>query len=212
MTLSTTLRTAIIASFFAAALPGVAALAQDTATPTPAPTETPEAPAGAPTAPAPETFVAATFNDWEIICAPVDDAGNNTCEMYQLLFDPTGQPVAEISIAALPLGAEFAAGASITTPLETFLPMGLGWRVGPTGDMRAEGFRVCTVVGCLVRMGIPAEEVDQMRAGSTATIMIAPFAAIDQPVEITVSLSGFTAAFADLQTRLAEAAVRARGN
>ena len=69
----------------------------------------------------------------------------------------------------LPLGAEFAAGATVTTPLETFLPTGLGFRIGTAENMRVEGFRVCTVVGCVVRMGLTAEEIDQMKAGSTAT-------------------------------------------
>lgn len=159
-----------------------------------------------------ENFVATTFNDWDILCNRIDEAGTTLCEMYQLLRDPSDQPIAEISIAALPLGAEFAAGATITTPLETFLPTGLGWHIGNDEEMRLEGFRVCTVVGCVVRMGLSPEEIDRMKAGATATVTIAPFVAIDQPIEITVSLSGFTAAYGDLQTRLAEAAAAARAN
>jgi len=159
--------------------------------------------------------VAATFRDWQVLCNTVDAAGTQDCEMYQLLHDSTGSPIAEISIVALPLGAEFAAGATVTTPLETFLPMGMGWYIGERpadGQVRAEGFRVCTVVGCIVRMGLSADEIDAMKSGSDATIMIAPFVAIDQPVEITVSLAGFTAAYDDLQTRLSQAAAAARAN
>tara|TARA_R110002073_G_scaffold87564_9_gene207883 strand:- start:1318 stop:1908 length:591 start_codon:yes stop_codon:yes gene_type:complete len=157
-------------------------------------------------------FVDATFADWEILCTQIDEAGAIACEMYQLLNDGTGSPIAEISIAALPFGSEVAAGATVTAPLETFLPSGLGWRIGDAEEMRIEQFRVCNVVGCFVRMGLTVEEVDAMKAGSNATVVIAPFVAIDQPIEINVSLSGFTAAYEDLQTRLAEAAIRMREN
>lgn len=159
--------------------------------------------------------VAATFRDWQILCTTVDAAGTQSCEMYQLLHDQAGSAIAEISIVALPFGADFAAGVTVTTPLETFLPTGMGWYVGERpadGQMRVEGFRVCTVVGCIVRMGLSPDEIDTMKAGANATIMIAPFVAINQPVAITVSLAGFTAAYEDLQTRLANAAAAARSN
>jgi invasion protein IalB len=200
MTFRTALRPFALSVAVCAILPGFAAVAQETATDEAAPRAVGE------------PFLAATHSDWEILCNEIDQAGTVSCEMYQLLFDPSQQPVAEISIAALPFGSEFSAGATITTPLETFLPFGMGWRIGDAEEGRVEAFRVCTVVGCMVRMGLTPDEVDTMRAGSTASIMIAPFVAIDQPVEIAVSLSGFTAAYEDLQTRLSEAAVAARGN
>lgn len=195
MTIRTALRSALISAALVAS--PLAAPAQDTA-------------AGAAPAQPEGPVVAATHRDWEILCTAIDAEGTQACEMYQLLRDPNGSPIAEISIAALPLGSEFAAGATVTTPLETFLPTGLGFRIGQAEEMRIEGFRVCTVVGCIVRMGLSADEVDQMKAGSSASIIIAPFVAVDQPIEIVISLAGFTAAYDDLQTRLAEAAAAAR--
>ncbi|MCB1387686.1 MAG: invasion associated locus B family protein [Rhodobacteraceae bacterium] len=200
-----TFRSALAPGLLSAALLALPALAQDSAA---------TAPAAAGAAPAGPT-VEATYRDWQIVCAPQVEGQPRQCEMYQLLRDPSNQPIAEISIAALPLGAEFAAGATVTTPLETFLPTGLGFYIGALpedGQMRVEGFRVCTVVGCVVRMGLSVDEVDRMKSGSTATAMIAPFVAIDQPVQITISLAGFTAAYEDLQNRLAEAAAAARAN
>ena len=170
----------------------------------------PPAAAQAPEAAGP--VLAATFRDWQIICSPEVEGQPQTCEMYQLLMDSANSPIAELSIAALPLGSEFSAGATVTTPLETFLPTGMGFRIGNEENMRVEGFRVCTVVGCVVRMGLSPDEIDRMKAGSNATVIIAPFVAIDQPVEINVSLAGFTAAYDDLQTRLATAAAAARAN
>lgn len=200
-----TFRIALASGLISAALIAAPALAQSTAA-------APAAPAAeSPTGPS----VAATFRDWQIICAPATANQPEQCEMYQLLRDMTNAPIAEISIAALPLGAEFAAGATVTTPLETFLPTGMGFWIGAMpadNQIRVEGFRVCTVVGCVVRMGLSADEIDQMKSGSSATVMIAPFVAIDQPVQIPISLAGFTAAYDDLQTRLSLAAAAARAN
>ena len=176
MTPRSVLRPLALSAAFCAVLPSVAAFAQE------ATTDAAQSPAVG------EPFVAATHRDWEVLCSQVDEAGTLSCEMWQLLLDESDQPVAEISIAALPFGSEFTAGATVTTPLETFLPFGMGWRIGE------------------------AEEIEAMRAGSTATIMIAPFRAVDQPLGITVSLSGFTAALEDLQTRLSESAAAAREN
>lgn len=207
-----TLRFALLPGLATAALLAAsAAMAQDSGA---APAQAPaDAPAQSQPA-APQPYVAATHGDWQIICPPQEAQGpTGACEMYQLLNDSQGSPTAEISIAALPLGAEFSAGATITTPLETFLPAGLAWYTGdrPADEqIRVEPFRVCSVVGCLIRMGLSADEVDAMKAGSTSTILIRPFVAVDQEVAINVSLSGFTAAFDDLQTRLSNAAAAQR--
>lgn len=160
----------------------------------------------------PAAYLAATHGDWQVICTPLGEDQPEYCEGYQLLTDANDSPIAEMSFEVLPLGAEFAAGATVTTPLETFLPTGMGFRIGNAENMRLEPFRVCTVIGCVVRMGISFEEIDAMKAGSTATLTIAPFVAVDQPVDITLSLRGFTAMYDDLQTRLSLAAAAARSN
>lgn len=149
-----------------------------------------------------EPYLVETHRDWELLCTRFEEGGDEVCEIYQLLLDEEENPIAEISIAALPEDAGVAAGATITTPLETFLPIGLGWRVGDTEEMRMEGFRMCAVIGCIARIGFSQEEVDEMKGGSAAYITIAPFVAIDQPVDIRVSLLGFTAGFDDLLARM----------
>ncbi len=164
--------------------------------------------AAAQTPPAAETpqpgqpYVAAEHRDWQVICTRVEGETGEACEIYQLLREANGQPIAEISIAALALTGQIIAGATITTPLETFLPAGLGFRIGAQADqMRVEEFRVCTVVGCVVRMGLSAAEVQAMERGSDAFITILPFVALDRPVDIAISLRGFTAAMRDLRER-----------
>jgi invasion protein IalB len=152
--------------------------------------------------PAGEPYVVSQHRDWEVVCSLLTPEGPELCEMYQLLLDPTQQPIAEISIVAFPQGNEVAGGVTITTPLETFLPPGLAFRIGAEGDTRLEPFRVCTVVGCIVRMGLSETEIDAMKRGANAFITILPFVAPDQPVELPISLSGFTAAFDETRSRL----------
>jgi len=190
-----TLRIALCSTFLTAmlSLPQVA-LAQDNGADNGTGTEATFEP-GAP-------YLVATHRDWEVLCTRFEEDGDEVCEMYQLLLDETESPIAEISIAALPAGSDVVAGATITTPLETFLPAGIGWSVGDAEEMRVEGFRMCAVIGCIARIGFSAAEVEELKRGAHANITIAPFVAIDQPVDIRVSLLGFTAALNDLQARL----------
>ena len=195
-----TLRTLLCTTFLSALLfLPQAVLAQETSS-----EATPEAaPEAEATAPEPgEPYLVNTHRDWEIICTRFEEGGEEMCEMYQLLLDESEAPIAEISIAALTADSGAVAGATITTPLETFLPTGLGWSVGDAEEMRVEGFRMCAVIGCVARIGFSAEEIDAMKRGTHANIVIAPFVAVDQPVTIRVSLLGFTAALDDLQARL----------
>ncbi|MCC5970512.1 MAG: invasion associated locus B family protein [Pararhodobacter sp.] len=189
MTLRIALRTTFLSALLC--LPQLA-LAQD---------ETTEAEAEQSFSPG-EPYLVATHRDWELLCTRFEEDGDEVCEMYQLLIDEDESPIAEISIAAIPPGTDVVAGATITTPLETFLPTGLGWSVGDAEEMRVEGFRMCAVIGCIARIGFSAAEIEEMKRGTHANITIAPFVAIDQPVDIRVSLMGFTAALDDLQARI----------
>lgn len=166
------------------------------------------APAEAAETPAPgEPYLVAEHRDWQVLCTRLEAEGPEICEMYQLLSEAdSGQPVAEISIAALAEGGEITAGATITTPLETFLPAGLGFRTSADADeVRIEAFRVCTVVGCVVRMGLTPDEIATLQRGSEAFITIVPFLAVDQPIDIRISLLGFTAALREVRERTPDA-------
>lgn len=182
-----------------------AVIAAALAVPVGAPAQTP--PPVTPADPQPgQPYVAAEHRDWQIVCSRLPTEGEaepgEVCEMYQLLREESGQPIAEISIAALAEEGDIVAGATITTPLETFLPAGLGFRLSAEAEqMRVEAFRVCTAIGCVVRMGLTPDEIAAMQAGSDAYITIVPFVAVDRPVDIRVSLRGFTAALRDLRQR-----------
>ncbi|WP_299686562.1 invasion associated locus B family protein [uncultured Tateyamaria sp.] len=140
-----------------------------------------------------QTYIQEKNGDWEMRCIRTED-GNDPCQMYQLMTDSEGTPVAEISIFRLPEGGRAVAGATIIVPLETSLPEQLTMRVD-AGQARRYPFAFCNTVGCYSRVGLVQEEVNSFRRGNAATVTIVPALAPDQKVELKLSLSGFTASF-----------------
>ncbi|MDO6584595.1 invasion associated locus B family protein [Salipiger sp. 1_MG-2023] len=186
----------------ALSLAGVPALAQDSATPAEdaAPiggglsigeTEAPETAAGA----KPETYIKTTHGDWQMQCLRVPEGtdAEDPCQMYQLLKDGNGGNVAEVSLFRLQNGGQVAAGGTFVVPLETLLTQKLSISVDG-GQPKRYDFSFCTQVGCYARVGFTAEDVAKFKAGNAATITISPAMAPDQTVELSMSLSGFTAA------------------
>lgn len=140
-----------------------------------------------------QSYTAEEIGDWEMRCIKTED-DNDPCQMYQLMSDDQGTPVAEISIFRLPEGGRAVAGATIIVPLETSLPQQLTLEVDG-GQARRYPFAFCNQIGCYSRVGLVAEEVAQFRRGANAKLTIVPALAPDQKVELNMSLSGFTASF-----------------
>lgn len=140
-----------------------------------------------------ETYVAATFEQWEQRCAKTA-LGKDPCQFYQLLKDANGQAVAEISMFALPADQQAAAGATIIVPLETLLTKNLLLSIDG-GQPKAYPFSFCTAQGCVARVGFTAEEVDMFKKGTTATLTIVPAVAPEKTVDLDISLKGFTAGY-----------------
>ena len=139
------------------------------------------------------TYIREEFGDWQLRCVRTED-DRDPCQLYQLLSDAEGNSVAEFSLFNLPQGQEAAAGATVVTPLETLLTEQLRLAID-TSAPKTYPYSFCSQVGCFARLGFTAEEVDALRAGSSAKITIVPAAAPGQVVELTVSLTGFTAGF-----------------
>ena len=114
--------------------------------------------------------------------------------MYQLLNDDAGSPVVEFSLFRLPEGGRATAGATIVVPLETALQQQLTIQVD-SSEARRYPFAFCNQIGCYARIGLTEQDVAAFRAGNAARVSIAPFVAQDQAVNVTLSLTGFTAAF-----------------
>ncbi len=194
----------------AAEAPAADTPAADAAPAPAAPTDTPaaaNAPTGQPAADpnAPGSYYAKSeHGDWTIRCIRADQ-GKDPCEMYKLLTDADENPVAELTMVPLSNG-DVAAGATLVAPLETDLIDGLGFQVG-TGEMRGYPFSFCAPVGCIARLGFTDQELAGMKAGSNATVQLLPFGGNpDSPVQLSMSLAGFTAAFDELAAYAAEPA------
>ncbi|WP_223426386.1 invasion associated locus B family protein [Tateyamaria pelophila] len=140
-----------------------------------------------------QTYVDETFGAWQMRCVVTED-GNDPCQMYQLMSDEQGTPVAEISIFRLPEGGRASAGATIIVPLETSLPQQLTVKVDDN-TARRYPFAFCNQIGCFSRVGLVPDEVDAFKRGNEAILSIVPALAPDQTVELVMSLDGFTAAF-----------------
>lgn len=134
------------------------------------------------------------FQDWQVRCAPDE----SDCFLYQLALDQEDNPVAEVSVLKLPEAAEAAAGVTIVTPLGTLLTEGIVMQVDE-GEARQFPFSFCTQVGCFARFGVDTPSVNAMKRGATVRLRLVSVAQPQQPVQLDVSLAGFTAAFDSLE-------------
>jgi invasion protein IalB len=155
-----------------------------------------EAVAPGPQLPTPEVYeiVRETFQDWEVRCAPDGD----DCFVYQLALDEDENPVAEFSLVRLPAGSEAVAGATVVTPLGTLLPAGLVMQVND-GEARQYPFTFCSQVGCFAQLALTQETISSLQRGRVARLTLASVAAPSEPVELELSLMGFTAAYNSIQ-------------
>ncbi len=154
---------------------------------------------GDPVAPEPQEpqvgqqYLKEVFNDWALRCLKTE-SGEDPCQMYQLLNDADGNAVAEIAIVPLSDAGQAVAGATIVVPLETLLTEQITLRVDG-GQARRFPYNFCNVGGCVTRVGLTNQDIGLFRRGAAATLRMVPAAAPDQNVTLTMSLSGFTAAY-----------------
>jgi invasion protein IalB len=148
---------------------------------------------GDPAGPEVMEIVRDTFGDWQVRCS----VEGTECFMYQLALDAQGNPVAEFSMLKLPEGGEAAAGATVVTPLGTLLTQGIVIQVD-SGERRQYPFAWCSQVGCFARFGLDTPSLTGMKRGSTGTITLVSVGQPEQPVNLNLSLSGFTAAYDSL--------------
>ncbi|MEM7075980.1 MAG: invasion associated locus B family protein [Pseudomonadota bacterium] len=139
------------------------------------------------------SYIKEQYGDWQIQCFRTE-TGEDPCQMYQLLREDAGNPVAEFSVFKLPGNAEAVAGATVVVPLGTLLSEGLKISVDG-GPLKGYSYAFCSIVGCFARIGFTQQDIDAFKAGSSASLIIVPAQAPDQVVRITASLDGFTAAF-----------------
>ena len=141
-----------------------------------------------------QPYIREEFGDWALRCIRAPEGQDDPCNLYQLLTNDEGVPVAEFNLFQLPAGGQAVAGANIVVPLETFLPQQLTIAVDGQ-NARRYPYTFCNRAGCVARVGFTQAEVDQFKAGANASIRIVPAAAPESEVLLNVSLSGFTAGY-----------------
>jgi len=139
------------------------------------------------------SYIKETYGDWQLQCFRTE-AGEDPCQMFQLLREEAGNPVAEFSLFKLPASGQAVAGATIAVPLGTLLPEGLKISVDG-GKAKSYNYSFCSMGGCFARIGFTEADIAAFRAGANATLTLVPAQAPDQAVVIKASLSGFTAAY-----------------
>jgi len=140
-----------------------------------------------------QSYIKETHGDWSVRCFPNKEQ-EDLCQMYQLLTESEGNPVAEFTLYKLANAGNIQAGATVAVPLGTLLTEEMKLSVDD-GKAKSYAYSFCTMGGCFSRIGLTAAEVDAMKKGAEAQIEIIPAQAPDQTVRIGVSLSGFTAAY-----------------
>lgn len=151
-----------------------------------------------------EVYIAEEFGDWDFSCVRTG-TGNDPCRFTQTLENGEGGRVAQVSVVPLPPGEPVAAAAIIETPLGTLLriprnaeelgqPGGLRIKVDD-GELRVFQYTFCNAGGCVAEIGMEQAFVDAFKRGRQATITIWSADAPGQPVELPLSLSGFTAGY-----------------
>ena len=141
----------------------------------------------------PAVYVKETFGDWSLRCFR-NENGEDPCQLYQLLHEQGGNPVAEFSVFRIEGQAPAVAGATAIVPLITLLTEELQLSVDG-GNAKSYPYRVCTEAGCVAQMGLLAEDIASFKNGKSVLMMIVPAQAPDQQVKIDISLSGFTAGY-----------------
>ncbi len=143
-------------------------------------------------------YIKETYGDWQLKCFK-NGTEDGPCQMYQLLHESAGNPVAEISIFRLPEGGQAVAGATVVVPLGTLLTKELKISVDG-GRAKSFSYAFCNQTGCFARIGLTADDVASFKQGVNANLVIVPAQAPDQSITIDASLSGFTAAFENVTT------------
>lgn len=154
-----------------------------------------------------QAYIREENGDWQIQCVKQEDPANEPCQLYQLLRGAENNPVAEVIIEKLPAGGQVAAGATIVVPLGTALNRDL--RIAVDGSQgKVYRYAFCDGNACYSRIGLLASDISSFKAGASATVTLAPVENPEQPVNLTMSLSGFTASFDTIVPRQAPPAAQ----
>ena len=141
-----------------------------------------------------QVYIREESGDWALQCIKSESGENEPCQLYQLMRDEDGNPVAEIIVYKVDDGSQAVAGANVVAPLETLLPAGLVVSVDG-GAPKKYPFAVCNRVGCVSSIGLTQADLNTFKGGKQAELIIRPYGAPNVEVKLPMSLIGFTSGF-----------------
>ncbi|MCV6595677.1 MAG: invasion associated locus B family protein [Mangrovicoccus sp.] len=143
-----------------------------------------------------ESYERGTFGDWQLTCVKTGQPAE-PCRLSQNLTDETGGSVARIEI--FPTNdPNLSAGAAVLAPLGTLLPRGVRMSIAD-GPVKMYPFIICNRESCISEFGLLADEVAAMKSGASGQITLVAAAAVETPVDVKLSLSGFTKAYEEFE-------------
>jgi invasion protein IalB len=140
------------------------------------------------------TYIKEENGAWKLRCARAPIGKSDPCDMFQLLINPEGEPVAEMSVQTLNATGEFIADLVIIAPLGLLLPAGVQVKI----DGRDAGripFIVCSKNSCVAKAGLKAADVQALKAGNVTQLAFVPADRSRAPFGGDISLAGFTVSF-----------------
>lgn len=140
-----------------------------------------------------EPYFREESGDWKLECLRTGQP-DEPCQLFQAAFDPNGNQLSNMRLFKLPEGGQAVAGAVVAMPLEILLTAQMSMTIDDKPSKRYP-FSVCDPLGCYARIGLTQEDVDALKAGSNAVFEVAPFAAPNERMVVTMSLKGFTAGY-----------------
>lgn len=137
-----------------------------------------------------------TYRDWVVRCQQVEVAEANAslqlCQMSQELHQRNGnQRVLAVNISGPTDGG--ASQVTIITPFGLDISAGIGLRIDDV-EVSSMAFTTCLPVGCVANLELDKITLTKLQEGQAAQVVLHQLQS-PEPLLITVSLAGFTAAW-----------------
>jgi invasion protein IalB len=139
-----------------------------------------------------EGYLREKYGEWELRCIKAEVMKDEECRVFNFLVDQDGNTIAQLDMQFLSTGGKAVAGVDIATPLGSLLTAQVVLKID-AGKAKRYPYTWCDQQGCYARFGMTQEEIEAMKRGAKANVIISSVAAPDQPLSMDLSLSGFTA-------------------
>ena len=147
-----------------------------------------------------EGYLREKYGEWELRCIKAEVMKEEECRVFNFLVDQDGNTIAQLDMQFLSTGGKAVAGVDIATPLGSLLTAQVVLKID-AGKAKRYPYTWCDQQGCYARFGMTQEEIEAMKRGAKANVIISSVAAPDQPLSLDLSLSGFTAVWNAITTK-----------